>query len=255
MSNVPVSLPNNALHERVIMITGVGDGVGRALALAVAAAGATVVLMGRRVHKLETLYDEIVQAGFPQPAIFPLELGKTTDTEFDALALAVKQQLGRLDGIVHNAQQFYSLTELRHQTLEQWQSLFRINTIAPFALTRACLPLLKASPDASVIFTSETHALQPKAYWGGFCLSKAAMMGVSRIFADEWDNCPNMRFNTIIPQPVLSPFRSKTHPAEAREMLVPIADILPTYLYLLSGASQGISGQIFDARQGEALLV
>src|SRR5450759_5152566 len=173
------------LRHRVILITGAGQGLGKAAALACARLGATWVLHAQNVAKLEALYDEIGAQGGPQPAIFPLDLGKATDADFDGLANAIQSEFGRLDGILHNAAHFVPLMPLANQELDQWLALLRINLAAPFALTRACLPLLKAAPDASVIFTSETHALEPKAFWGGFAVSKAGLHTLTQIWADE----------------------------------------------------------------------
>jgi NAD(P)-dependent dehydrogenase (short-subunit alcohol dehydrogenase family) len=171
------------LKSRVILVTGAGQGMGRSAALAYAAHGATVILHGRNVKKLESVYDEIEAAGGAQPSIFPLDLEKAEDKDFAAIAQAIKLQLGRLDGILHNAALLFNLTPLEAQTLDQWLALLRVNLIAPFALTRACLPLLKASPDGSVVMTSDTHGHAPAAYWGGFAVAKAAIEALVKIQA------------------------------------------------------------------------
>src|SRR5689334_3072725 len=137
--------PRDLLKNRVILVTGAGQGIGRTAALTFADHGATVILHGRNVKKLEKVYDEIEARRSAQPAIFPLDLEKAGDSEFAAIASAIEQQLGRLDGILHNASMLGSLSPLETQTLEQWLALLRVNLVAPFALTRACLPLLKAS--------------------------------------------------------------------------------------------------------------
>ncbi|MGH8761797.1 MAG: SDR family NAD(P)-dependent oxidoreductase, partial [Nitrosospira sp.] len=89
------------LKDRVILVTGAGQGIGRVAALTYAAHGATVILHGRKVEKLESVYDEIEKQGGMQPAIFPLDLEKAGDRDFEGIAQAIKLQLGRLDGILH----------------------------------------------------------------------------------------------------------------------------------------------------------
>src|SRR5688500_11726610 len=91
------SAPKDLLKDRVILVTGAGQGIGRTAALAYAAHGATIILHGRNIKKLESVYDEIETGGGAQPAIFPLDLEKAEDKDFAAIAQAIKLQLGRLD--------------------------------------------------------------------------------------------------------------------------------------------------------------
>lgn len=232
------------LQGRVIIITGAGQGLGRAAALAYAAHGATVVLHGRKVAKLESVYDEIIAQRQPQPIIFPLDLAQAGDADYEAMAQAISQQLGRLDGILHNAALLSALTPLANQTLDQWSALLRVNLIAPFALTRACLPLMRHAPDASIILTSETHGHAPAAYWGGFAVAKAGLEALTKIWAQELEMHPNIRINALVPGPVASPQRAATHPGEAKALLRQPAALMAHYLYLIGDDSAGLSGEV-----------
>lgn len=232
------------LKERVVLVTGAGQGIGRTAALTFAAHGATVILHGRNVKKLERVYDEIEASGGVQPAIFPLDLEKAGENEFAALSEAIETQLGRLDGILHNAALLAGPSPLETQTLEQWLAVLRINLVAPSALTRACLPLLKGSTDASVIMTSDTHGHNPAAYWGGFAVAKAGVEVLVRIQAQEWETIPSLRINAVIPGPVRSPQRSRTHPGEIKQSLRTPEDLMPAYLYLMGPDSKATSGEI-----------
>lgn len=242
--------PPGHLEGRVILITGSGQGIGRTAALSFAAQGATVILLGRKVRKLEAVYDEIEAAGYPQAAIFPLDLGKAGETEFNGLATGIHQQFGRLDGILHNASRLDNLSPLEIQTEEQISGMLRVNTIAPFLLTRACLPLLKRAPDASIIVTSTTAAHYPAAFWGGHAISKSALETMVRIWAQELETFPNLRINTVIPGPLRCLQRKKSHPGEVHETLPKAESIMPLYLYLMGHDSAGISGQVFEAQKG-----
>ena len=238
------SAPEDLLKNRVILITGAGQGLGRAAALAYASHGATVILHGRKVKKLESVYDEIETIGKAQALIYPLDLESANDKDFSVIAQAIEQQLGRLDGILHNAAFLYGLTPLENQTVEQWRIMLQVNLIAPFALTKACTPLLKASPDASVIMTSSSQGHMPSAYWGGFAVAKAGIEALVKIQADEWEAIPNMRINTIVPGIVNSPQRAKTHPGEIKQTMRQPQDLMAAYLYLMGPDSKGMSGQI-----------
>lgn len=231
---------------RVILVTGAGQGLGRAAALALAARGATVVLLGRTVAKLERVYDEIVTAGGALPAILPMDLAAATDRDFETLAQSIAVQIGRLDGILHCAAHFVSLSPLSLQTAEQWQTLLKVNAIAPFAINRACEPLLKKSPDAAVVLVGETHGHAPAAYWGGFAVSKAAQEAYFRVLADEWAGLPDLHAHLAIPGPVNTPQRNRTHPAEDKESL-PSPEAVAAWLAELMGpAGRAVKGQIVE---------
>lgn len=234
------------LKGRVILVTGSGQGLGRAAALAYAAHGATVVLLGHGTPKLERVYDEIVAAGGAMPAIFPMDLAAADDSHFDALAQAIAYQLRRLDGILHCAAAFDSLSPLQLQTAAQWQQLLRVNTIAPFALNRATEHLLKASPDASVILVGESHGHHPAAYWGGFAVSKAALEAYARIQSEEWADAANLRINLFIPGSMNSPQRAKSHPAENKDALAQPAEVANALLYLMGPDSRAQRGEIIE---------
>jgi NAD(P)-dependent dehydrogenase (short-subunit alcohol dehydrogenase family) len=239
-----------SLRDRVVLVTGAGQGLGRAVALACAAHGAQVVLHGKRQKKLETLYDETVAAGGPEPTIFPLDLARATDADFGNMANAIAAQLGRLDGIVHCAVHLDQLRPLDDEGMDRWLTMFRVNLIAAAALNRACRPLLQASDDASVVMTVETHALAPSAFWGSFALSKQALLGLVAIQSQEWRTHGNLRINALLPGPVASPQRNRTHPAEDGASLRPPSALAAGYLYLLGASGRGISGSLLDLTPG-----
>lgn len=243
-----ISPPSQPLGNRILLVTGAGQGLGRAAALAFAAAGATVVLLGRTVSKLEAVYDDIVRAGGPQPAILPADLAAAQDKDYDALAHTIASQLGGLDGILHCANAFAGLSPLTLQSIEQWMTQFRVNTVAPFAINRACAPLLKGSADASVILVGETHGHAPAAYWGGFAVSKAALEAYFRIQADEWSDLPNVRINLVIPGPIRSPLRARTHPAEHRDALPSPESLCPLLVQLMGPEGRDTRGQVLSFR-------
>jgi len=238
--------PEDLLNGRVILVTGAAQGIGRAAALAFAAHGATVVLHDIKVAPLEKLYDEIEAAGGPQPAIFPLDLVTAGESEYDGMASAIYKQLARLDGILHNAAYLSHLSPLENETLDQWTKTLRANLIAPFALTKACLPLLRVSPDASVVMTSDHHGNRPTAYWGCFAIAKGGVEHLVKMWAQELEIVPQIRINAVVPGPVQSPQRRRTHPGELYEALPPVERLIPTYLYLMGGDSKGMSGNVVN---------
>jgi NAD(P)-dependent dehydrogenase (short-subunit alcohol dehydrogenase family) len=234
------------LQDRVILVTGAGRSIGRAAAEAFARHGASVILHGRDVAQLEAVYDAIQAKGGPEPTILPLDLATASDRDCTALAQAVEQSLGRLDGVLHNASHLEHLAPLANETLDTWLRLLRVNLAAVFALTRACTPLLRAAPDAAVVLTGETHGLRPAAYWGGFAVSKSALLAYNTIQAQEWEMYSNLRINLVVPGPVNSPQRARTHPGEAPAERAAIESLMPLYLYLMGPNSRGVSGKVFS---------
>ncbi|MFZ5485035.1 MAG: SDR family NAD(P)-dependent oxidoreductase [Pseudomonadota bacterium] len=214
-----MNTPALSLHSRIVLVTGAGQGLGRATALALATRGATVVLLGRTIAKLETVYDAIVAAGGPQPAIFPMDLEKASEGDFETLAQTLHYQLRRLDGIVHCAAAFEPPTPLAGQSPDHWPALFKTNVIAPFAINRACQALLSQAGDATVILVGESHGHQPAAYWGGFAVSKAALETYFMIQAEEWPTPPAPRLHLVIPGPLNTPQRAQSHPGEDKTHL------------------------------------
>jgi NAD(P)-dependent dehydrogenase (short-subunit alcohol dehydrogenase family) len=236
--------PLDLLRGRVVLVTGASRGIGRVAALTFAAHGATVVLHGRDVAALESVYDEIEASGHAKPAAIPLDLDTATTRDYEALSFVIESQLGRLDGILHNASHMEKLSTLEQQGAEEWSRTLRVNLVAPFALTQACVRLLKTSADAAVIFTLESHGHAPAAFWGGYAVAKAGVEALMKIQAEEWEAYPNLRANAVLPGPVASPSRAKTHPGEVAASQRQPEDLMQAYLYLMGPDSRGISGTI-----------
>ena len=238
--------PPDLLHTRVILVTGAGQGLGRAAALAFARHGATVILLGRDVRKLERVYDEIAAAGYPEALIFPLNLKDAQETDYQAMAEGIYQQLGRLDGILHNAAHFDNLSPLELQQASQFETMLKVNLIAPFALTKACLPLLRRAPQATVLFTSSTSGQHAKAFWGAHGVSKAALVHMAQTWAQELETPNKLQMNIVVPGPVQSPQRLKSHPGEVPQAWPEAVRLMPAYLYLMGPDNVTPSGEVID---------
>jgi NAD(P)-dependent dehydrogenase (short-subunit alcohol dehydrogenase family) len=240
--------PPNLLKDKIILITGAGRGIGRAAALSFAKHGATVILCGRNLATLESVYDEIESKGFAQAAIFPLQLDTQSEQEFSAVKDAVEQEFGRLDGLLHNAAYMAPRTPLPHFKLQEWNKALAINLTAPFLLTKALWPLLQKSEDASIIYSSDSVGRKAKAYWGAYAISKAAGEHFVETLADELDGNNSIRINSIDPGPTQSASRSLAFPAENPEAIACPESIMPAYLFLMGSASKTENGRQFSAQ-------
>jgi NAD(P)-dependent dehydrogenase (short-subunit alcohol dehydrogenase family) len=231
------------LADRIILITGAGDGIGRVAAKSFAAYGATVILLGRTTRKLEAVYDEIEQAGHPQPAIYPMNLEGASPNDYENLANTLESEFGRLDGLLHNAALLGTITPLEHYDVSTWYQVMQVNLNAPFLLTKACLGLMKQSKEASIVFTSSNVGRKGKAYWGAYSVSKFAIEGMMQVLADELEANTAIRVNSINPGAVRTKMWTEVYPGKEPETVQPPETIMPLYLYLMGPDSHEVNGQ------------
>lgn len=238
------------LAGRVVAVTGAGDGIGRAVALAAAAHGAEVVLIGRTVRKLEAVHAQIAALRRAEAVIAPLDLERAVARDYDQLAEAVRARYGRLDGLVHLAGILGALCPLEQYDVPTWCRVLHVNLTAAFALTQVLLPLLRAADAASIVFTSSGVARRPRAYWGAYAVAKAGVEALSATLADELEGGGKHRVNVLNPGPVRTRMRAQAYPAEDPSQLAAPEAVVPPYLWLLSGASRGVTGQSLDCQAG-----
>ena len=233
------------LKDRIIMVTGAGDGIGATAARTFARHGATVALVGRTQRKLEAVYDAIQEDGGPEPIIAVIDFAKAQGDDYQNIADAIDQEFGRLDGVLHNASMLGQRSPIEHFDSKVWLEVMHVNVNATFLLTQALLPVLRKAADPAVVFTSSGVGRTGRAHWGAYAASKFATEGLMETLADEE---PNMRVNCINPGATRTAMRKLAYPAEDPSQLATAADIMPTYLYLLGPDSAGVSGQSLDCQ-------
>lgn len=238
---------SNFLTGKTILVTGAGDGIGKEAALHYAKYGATVILLGKTVTKLTSVYDQIVTEGGVEPAIIPLDLAGATVKNYQDMAATIENQFATLDGVLHNASMLGHLEPFAQISQSDWQQVMQVNLNSQVYLTQALLPVLQKAPSASMIFTTSSVGLKGRAYWGSYAISKFATQGMMEVLADEYENT-NMRFNCINPGATRTNMRAQAFPAEDPSKLKKPADIMPMYLYLMSQDSQDQTGKTFHAQ-------
>ena len=249
MTQIPenYSPAQDLLHQRTILITGAGAGIGKAAAQCFAAHGATVILLGRTLEKLEAVYDAIEAAGHPQAAIFEVDLLLATMADYQRLAESMEDEFGQLDGLLHNASILGQRTPIAQADAQQWQDVMQVNVNAQMMLTQAMLPLLEKAATASIVFTSSGVGRKGRAYWGAYAVSKFATEGMMQVLADELENTSKIRVNSLNPGATRTAMRANAYPAENPNTLATPEDIMPAYLYLMGDDSMALNGEALDA--------
>ncbi|WP_077285007.1 YciK family oxidoreductase [Cognaticolwellia aestuarii] len=241
------SITPQTLANKTILITGAGAGIGRQAALTYAELGATVILLGKTVAKLEAVYDEILAKGYPEPAIVPLDLKGSTKQNYIDLAATIANQFGQLDGALLNASMLGELTPFNQIHEQIWQDVMQVNVNAQFLLAQALIPVLLKADNASLVFTSSGVGNKGKAYWGAYSVSKFATEGMMQVIADEYENS-TLRTNAINPGATNTNMRSSAYPAENKETIASPIDIMPLYVYLMADDSKAVNGQRLNAQ-------
>jgi NAD(P)-dependent dehydrogenase (short-subunit alcohol dehydrogenase family) len=233
-----------ALAGRVILVTGAHGGLGSEAAKACAAAGATVVLLGRRVPKLNRLYDAVKAIG-PEPAIYPMDLAGADPADYGELAGKLASELGGLQGILHCAAEFKGLAPLEATAPEEFVRGWHVNFTAPWLLTQACLPLLRRSADSAVVFVTDDPARVGKAYWGVYGLAKQAQYALVRMLSAETDTTP-VRVCGLQPGPMRSDLRARAYADEAQLQVPGPAAYADACVHLLSEAGADQRGRVWN---------
>ncbi len=203
------------LAGRLALVTGASHGLGAAVAQRFAAEGAQLVLVARTVGGLEEV-DDAVRAAGSSATLVPLDL-----TDFDAidrLGQSLHERFGRLDILVGNAAALGTLSPVGHITPRDWAAVVNLNLTANWRLIRSLDPLLRASAAGRAIFVTDALARAPKAYWGAYAATKAALETLVRVYADEIANT-KIRANLVDPGRLRTALRARAYPGEKPESL------------------------------------
>ncbi|MFT4257447.1 MAG: SDR family NAD(P)-dependent oxidoreductase, partial [Pseudoxanthomonas sp.] len=228
---------------RVVLISGAAGGLGTAAALACARAGAGVVLLGRKLPKLNRLYDQCARAG-AEPLLYPLDLEGASPDDYAELAQRLHAECGRLDGLLHCAAEFRGLTPLQHTDPAVFARAVHVNLTAPWWLTQACLPLLQQAEDAAVVFALDDPARVSQTYWGGYGVAQHGLRALVGMLAAELANT-RVRVSALQPGPMRTPLRAKAYADDGDTQAREPADYADACVELLSLAGAAHRGQVW----------
>ena len=238
--------PAKALDGRVILVSGAHGGLGSVASQACAAAGATVVLLGRKPAKLNRVYDSCARQG-PEPLMYPLDLEGASPDDYAELADRLFQQLGRLDGVLHCAAEFRGLTPLEHTDPATFARAVHVNLTAPWWLSQACLPLLKRSADAALVFALDDRARVGQAFWGGYGVAQHGLEALVAMLHAEMANS-SVRICALQPGPMRTLLRARAYAQDSSSELRDAEAYAQACVTLLSPAGSTHRGQVWNLR-------
>ena len=209
------------LDGRIILITGAGSGIGEQVALGAARLGATLLLLGRNESNLNRVADQIRADQGSDPVIVPMDLASLDEPQANELSHLIGQQFGRLDGLLHNASLLGKLGPIATTSLADWARIMTVNAFAPVVLTKALLPLLEESSNATVLFTSSGVGRKGRAFWGAYAASKFATEGIAQTLADEMELTSNVTVCCVNPGATRTTMRQAAFPGKAPSTVTP----------------------------------
>jgi NAD(P)-dependent dehydrogenase (short-subunit alcohol dehydrogenase family) len=233
------------LKNKVILVTGAGNGIGAAVSKSVASYGANVILLDKSIPALEKVYDAILEmAPHTDPSIYPLDLKGASNQDYDVLIASIEENYGRLDGLIHCAATLGQISPVEHQDVKTWAESLHVNLTAPYLLTKASLNLLESS-QGRVIFTTDSN--QAKAYQSAYGIAKSGIETLTKQLASEYESEARIRFHCIDPGTVRTDLFSRAYPGIDPTDLPSAESVCDSYLFLLSEESHHTNGDVVKA--------
>jgi len=233
-----------ALEGRIALVTGASRGIGCAVAQRFAAEGAQVIAAARTRGGLEELDDTIRAAGHLAPVLVPIDLRQFDS--IDQLGGVIFERFGRLDVLVGNAGVLGIMTPVAQIEPKQWQEVVDVNLTANWRLIRSMDPLLRQSSAGRALFVTSAAAHAPRAYWGAYATTKAALEMLVGIYAQEVAHS-HVRVNLIDPGRTRTRMRQQAYPGENPEVQTPPDAITDCFVRLAAVDYVG-NGEIVKAQ-------
>ncbi|MAP89841.1 MAG: YciK family oxidoreductase [Thiotrichales bacterium] len=230
------------LEGKVVLVTGANRGFGLAITMDLAKAGATVIMLGRDLGSLEYAYDAVVDAGYKEPILYPLDLEGATPENYQELQDNILDKFKKLDGLIHNAAILGTQMPIDQYDIKLWYSTLQINLSAPFMLTQFLIPALMKSDDARILFLSSTVGRKARAYWGAYSVSKFGIEGFAKTLSEELEKT-QITVNTINPGKIRTEMRRTAYPAEDASSVPRPEEKSSVIVYLLSNKGSKINGE------------
>lgn len=245
LESSPAAEPKNRLAGKVVLVTGSTRGIGRAIAHACAAEGAKVAICGRDKNDLYAVSEEIKMIGADCCAV---KIDLSDYASAVKLVDSVTRAFGRIDVLINNHGILGPREPIMEYTAENWEKVITTNLNSVFWITKEALGKMAPQRSGSIINVTSGVAIEGRAKWGAYAVSKAAVDNLTQVIADEMKD-QKVRANTVNPGPVRTEMRAAAFPGEDQTTLNKPEDITNIFVYLASDASAGVNGEQFDARE------
>lgn len=198
--------------KQVALVTGAAGALGGALVARLIQRGWDCVALDRNRRGLEKLHDRLAAEGRP-PLVVPVDLAGAAPQHYAELADNLAAEFGRLDAVIHAADEFKALTPLEHHDAEGWMQVLQAGLTGPFLLVQALLPLMRRTDGSRMVFVTDDPEARSRAYWGAYGVVQGGRGALAAILAAECRRDGPVVVS-VDPGPFYSPLRSKAWPAE-----------------------------------------
>jgi NAD(P)-dependent dehydrogenase (short-subunit alcohol dehydrogenase family) len=231
------------LEDKVALITGASQGLGRALALACAREGARVVINARSEESIRPVAEEVESAGAEVLAL-AADVSKSSDVE--GMVGAAVERFGRVDVLVNNAGLLGPRVAIAEYPEEEWRRVIDANLTGPFLVARAVIPHMPEG--GSIVNVVSGVSVEGRAGWGAYSVSKFGVEGLTQVLASELEG-RGIRVNAVDPGGMRTGMRAAAYPEEDPMTRITPDENTDVFLYLASDDSRGVTGRRFKAQE------
>ena len=231
------------LEDKVALVTGASQGLGRALALACAREGARVVINARSEKSIRPVAEEVESAGAEVLAL-AADVSKSSDVE--GMVEAAVERFGEIDVLVNNAGLLGPRVAIAEYPEEEWRRVIDANLTGPFLVARAVIPHMPEG--GSIVNVVSGVSVEGRAEWGAYSVSKFGVEGLTQILASELEG-RGIRVNAVDPGGMRTGMRAAAYPEEDPMTRITPEENTDVFVYLASDDSRGVTGRRFKAQE------
>ena len=231
------------LEDKVVVVTGASQGLGRALALAYAKEGASLVINARSKDSVRPVAEEAEKLGADVLAV-AADVSDAEDVK--RLVDAAVERFDRIDVLVNNAGLLGPRVAIADYPEDEWRQVLDVNLTGPYLVSKAAVPHI--SEGGSIINVVSGVSVEGRAEWGAYSVSKFGIEGLTQILAAELQES-GVRVNAVDPGGMRTDMRAAAYPDEDPETKITPEENTAIFLYLASDESKGVTGERFKAQE------